>query len=1134
MNTTKAKLGASFKWLNATQFLGALNDNIFKLLMILFLIGLHGPSQASNVTALAGAVFVIPFLLFSAFAGKLADRFSKRDIIVATKIAELVCMTAGCVAFAFESVPALYVVLFIMASQSAFFGPSKYSIVPELVNNAQLSRANGLLETLTYLAIIAGTASAALLLKLTSYRFAPATLVCIGIAAVGLLASIPIRRTQPAEPTQGSSIAFVRDIFRTLWSIHRKRDLMLAVLASAYFLLIGAFIYINVIPYGMERLALDQDRSSYLFVIAAIGIGAGALAAAKLSGKNVELGIAPLAALALALSATGLGLVSRPLWIFVFIFLTGLSAGMFIVPVHAFIQLRSPTQRRGRVLAASGFLGWVGVLLASGLIWLFSNLFSMSASQIFIVLGVMTMALAIAMIILLPYFLARFICVLLCRLFFRINVAGLENIPSDKSALLVCNHVSWADALLVGVAQQRRIRFIMDKHFYNIKWLRPIYKLIGAIPISADDPPKKIVASLRRARAAMDAGFIVCIFAEGAMTRNGMMRAFKGGFERIIKNSDYQIIPTYIGGAWPTIFSHYHGRPLSTLPRRLPYRVGVLFGEPMPADSSAQQVHQKVTELSCDYFNNLKSSRKSLAEYFVQSARKNWSKPCISDSTGTAGDKRMNYGRTLVNTIALAGEIDKLTQPDEKVGILLPPSTAAAIVNLAATLLGRVVVNLNYTASEQARSSAITQCNIKRIITSRRFVEKIENLDTLPGLVFLEDIAGNITALSKIKAYLKARCVPRRFLTNSGKFGADDLATVIFSSGSSDRPKGIMLTHHNIISNIEATRMVVRIRNNDNLCAVLPFFHSFGFTCGLWLPLVAGVSAGFVADPLDGRAVGQCARENHSTVLFAPPTFLLSYIRRSECEDFASLRLVVAGAEKLKKQLSDAFEAKFSIRPLEGYGATELSPVVSLNLPDVQSDGVCHVGNKQDSVGHPLPGVAVRIVDTESGEPAAPGQRGLLMVKGPNVMAGYLDKEKETANLLKDGWYNTGDIAEIDADGFITITDRLSRFSKIGGEMVPHTGVEEAFLHALNTHEQVVAVTGVPHPKKGEELVVLYLDAAGQAEELHEIITKSNLPNIWKPRRNNYVKIDSMPLLGSGKLDLKRLKKMALAAKKDE
>jgi len=1123
------KLGGSFKWLNVTQFLGALNDNVFKLLIILFLIAAQSAEAASIITALAGAIFVIPFLLFSAFAGRLADRFSKRNIIISAKVAEGVIMLAGTAAFILKSAFGLYLVLFIMAAQSAFFAPAKYGIVPELVKKQQLSKANGSLEALTYLAIVIGTALGPFLTQATGGRFALMGLICFTISVIGFSTGLRIERTAPAGAKTSASVFFVKDICRTVWSIRRDKDLLLAVIASAYFLLIGGFIYSNLIPYGISHLGLSETQSGYLFVLAAMGIGTGAFWAGRLSGRTVEFGIVPLGAMGLTLSSAGLGLITARLYpTFVLVVLMGISAGLFIVPIHAFIQLRSPNQRRGEILATSSFLGWVGVLLASALIYCFTALWRMSASQVFMALGLMTLAPTLATIILLPDFLVRFICIVLTKLCYRIKVFGIENVPADKGVLLVSNHVSWVDPLFLGATQQRRIRFLMDKKFYRIWWLKPICKLMRVIPISAEDPPKKIITALKQARLAMDQGFVVCVFAEGAITRNAMLRSFRGGFERIMKGTDYNVVPVYIGGAWGSIFSYRHGKMLSRLPKKFPHPVSVHFGRPMPAGSSASKIRQKVTELACDYFDSLKSGRRSLAHRFVKIARKRWRKRCISDSTG----KKLNYGKTLVSAITLADEINKFTHRSDKIGILLPPSAAGAITNLAVTLLGKTSVNLNYTTGQQAMLSAIEQCGIETIISSRKFMEKAQIPVTLPGFVLLEDITKDINPRAKLKAFLKAQFMPMPLLVKKLRHNGDDLAAIIFSSGSSGRPKGVMLSHHNIISNIEAIKMVIQMKYTDDLCGVLPFFHSFGFNCGLWLPLISGVSVSYIANPLDGKMVGDSIRQNRTTILFSPPTFLTNYIRRSQRDDFKSLRLVVAGAEKLKKRLADSFQAKFGIRPLEGYGATELSPVVSLNIPDVEADGVYQIGTKPGTIGHPIPGVAVKIADLEGKGQLGIGQEGLLMVKGPNVMLGYLGMPEKTEQAIKDTWYNTGDIAKIDEDGFLTITGRLSRFSKIAGEMVPHIGIEQVYLDALNTDEQVVAVTGVPDTQKGEELIVFYLEEAGPPEKLNEIIKKSNLPNLWKPKRDNYIKIESIPLLGSGKLDIMKLKEIALKSKK--
>ena len=437
-------------------------------------------------------------------------------------------------------------------------------------------------------------------------------------------------------------------------------------------------------------------------------------------------------------------------------------------------------------------------------------------------------------------------------------------------------------------------------------------------------------------------------------------------------------------------------------------------------------------------------------------------------------------------------------------------------------------MNLNYTASQEGIRSAMAQCGIVTVITSRVFLEKLGTLPEFPAPLYVEELLAGLTAADKRRAFIKARLMPLRWFARPEGFDADRLATVIFSSGSTGEPKGVMLTHHNITSNLEAMRMVVRATRRDNICSALPFFHSLGFTGTLWLPLVSGFSATYHTNPLDGETIARVVRERQSTLLVATPTFLMAYLRRAKPEDFRSLRLVITGAEKLKPKLADSFQERFGIRPMEGYGATELSPVISLSLPDVEIDGIRQTGFREGSVGLPVPGVVVKIVDPESGASLPEGESGLIMVKGPNVMAGYLGKPEKTAEAVRGGWYVTGDIGRLDDLGFLHITDRLSRFSKIAGEMVPHGAVEDA-LHAKLGQTGVVAVTGVPDDKRGEKLVVVYAREAGDAETLHKLMTETDLPNLWKPGRDSYVAVEALPILGTGKLDLRGVKDAALA-----
>jgi acyl-[acyl-carrier-protein]-phospholipid O-acyltransferase/long-chain-fatty-acid--[acyl-carrier-protein] ligase len=545
----------------------------------------------------------------------------------------------------------------------------------------------------------------------------------------------------------------------------------------------------------------------------------------------------------------------------------------------------------------------------------------------------------------------------------------------------------------------------------------------------------------------------------------------------------------------------------------------------MPSTSSAGDVRTAVMELSSDYYQDLKASRRPLGHLLAQTARTGWNRFAVADSTG----KRLTYGQLLTAVVAFAEKLRPRMAGQDHIGLLLPTSVGGALVNLAVTLMGKTSVNLNFTASRESIRSAMEQCGLLTVIASKALLEKFPELPLPDNTLFVEDLAASLTDGDKTLAFLKARFLPLRWLAGVKGFSPDHIATVIFSSGSTGEPKGVMLSHHNIQSNIESLRTVFVSDPSDNVCAALPFFHSLGYTGVLWFPLLSGFSAVYHPNPLDGGVIAQLARENHSTLLFATPTFLMLYLRKARKEDFATLKYVVVGAEKLKERLAAAFEEKFGIRPLEGYGATELAPVAALSLPHAEGGGIRQAGWKEGSVGLPLPGVAMKIVDPDTGRPLPVGEEGLLLVKGPNVMVGYLNKPELTAEVIKDGWYHTGDMARIDKDGFVAITDRLSRFSKIGGEMVPHLGIEEALNQQLGATGQVLAIAGVPDEKKGEKLILLYTDEAGDASRIRQAVEAADIPNLWKPAPDACFRIEAIPVLGTGKVDLKALKEMAKA-----
>lgn len=519
------------------------------------------------------------------------------------------------------------------------------------------------------------------------------------------------------------------------------------------------------------------------------------------------------------------------------------------------------------------------------------------------------------------------------------------------------------------------------------------------------------------------------------------------------------------------------------------------------------------------------------ARRFLRMCRSNLRRPKVADSSGaelTGADLLM---RTWVLRRLLRRHV--LGQAEQCVGLLLPPSVGAVLANAALSLDRRIAINLNYTSSVDVINSCIRQSDIRHVLTSRRVMERLD-LDIRGDLVYLEDFRDKATWVDKLAAATVARLIPVTLLERwigLTRVESDDVLTVVFTSGTTGQPKGVMLSHRNIESNVEALDEVFDIRTTDVLMAILPLFHSFGYTVTLWTILTTGARAIYHHNPLDARQIGQLCRQHGVTILAAAPTFLRSYLKRCAPEDFATMEVLFVGAEKLPAELADAFEKKFGVRPLEGYGATELSPVAAGNVPASRGPGSVRQGSKPGTVGRPLPGIEAKVIDRETGEDLGCNRPGILLIKGPNVMKGYLGQPELTADVIRDGWYVTGDVAEVDAEGFVRITDRLSRFSKIGGEMVPHLRVEEAILSLLPQGEDIlqVAVTSIPDLRKGERLVVLHTGMDKPLAEVCRQLAVLGLPSLWLPSPDSFVQVDQLPVLGTGKLDLKRTKELAMS-----
>ena len=692
---------------------------------------------------------------------------------------------------------------------------------------------------------------------------------------------------------------------------------------------------------------------------------------------------------------------------------------------------------------------------------------------------------------------------LLARLLSRFRVYHADRVPAAGGCLVVCNHVSSIDRWLLRAACPR--------------WLTTV--------------PGGDTAAAAVARA-LDGGAAVLLFPEGATTPSGHLLPFGPHVEVILAatTADVPVVPACTDGLWGGVFSYFGGRVGWKRPRAFRPPVAVMFGLPLPKTRPAGDLRAAVHELTADCATRQSASLPLVHRQFVRNAvrLRNLFRPCVIDNS--AGEKILTWGKMFAAAVCVTGYLRPRIGAGPNVGVWLPTGLGGALANLAIAFLRKSSVNLNYTAGPDAVRSAVRQAGVRVVVTSKRFVLRFPlDLPADVTRIDLEDVLAGITKRQQTRAFLLAVLLPGwvvdRYALGLRRHAPDDVLTVVFSSGSTGEPKGVVLTHRNVGSNVDSAIRTIQISPSDRLVGVLPFFHSFGYTVCLWAPLVAAATAVYHPDPRGAKEVGQLVRKHAATLMLSTATFLRFYLRRCGADDFRSLRLLICGAEKLPVKLQDEFAAKFGVLPLEGYGCTELSPVVSTNLPPAVAGGVTEVCNARGTVGRPLIGVCVRAFTPDTRVPLPDGAEGVLCAKGPNVMAGYLDRPEKTRDVIRDGWYYTGDVGVVRADGFIQITGRVSRFAKSAGEMVPLERVEEELHDAHGSGgDRVLAVAAVPDEKRGERVVVLYLpELEGKMGDLLVSLTGRGLPNLWVPDLRDCYPVAALPLLGSGKLDLRRL-----------
>ncbi|MBF0122170.1 MAG: MFS transporter [Candidatus Omnitrophica bacterium] len=1119
----------SFKALLIAQFMGAITDSLLKVVVSLYAIQILLSSEAATrAVSIVGVLYILPFVIFSPFAGHLADRFSKRMVIIVMGLVK--------VAFALLASGALWTgnlwflcgTLFLFMVDSALFSPAKFGILPEMLHEEELSKGNGYIQLVTFVGIILGTAMGGLLFKPFNDHLYFIGLLMTFLALIGFGVSFAIRSEhQVSVKSQG----FLSGTWKALVGIRHDTGLWLTMLALAFFNFLGATFQMNILIYGAHVLSVGQIQISILLVAVSLGIAAGSVLAGVASEGKVELGLVPLGAIGITIMSFLLGFGGHFYAALAMLFILGVCAGFYTVPLNAFFQRWSPTEERGQYLSVLNMVSSFGSLLAGGFLWFFGGQLAIGSDKIFWIVAVLSAIATVYIVVTLPIALVRLVNWVLAHSVYKLRVVNSDQVPEEGGALLIANHISYVDAVLILAALKRPVRYIMYRGIYDLPIINLFCRVLKVIPIDRDEGPKAIARALLEARKAIENGELVCIFPEGVLTRTGNMLPFNKGFEHIMKGLNAPIIPLYLDNIWGSIYTFSHGKYFWKIPRLTLYPVSIVFGKPMPATSRTHHVRLAVQELGAEA-NILRGAwRKKLHLAFIDEVKRHPFKFCMADSMGA----RFIYSKVFAAAVAAAKVLfpadRRPKETNEMVGVLLPSSCMAAISNIAVAFAGKVPVNLNFTLSAEAFDSCIKQCNMRMVITSRSFLEKA-GISVRPEMVFLEDMKAKISAVKTGVYFLAAVLFPRWLLCNlfvrGDKLNVDDVATVIFSSGSTGEPKGVLLTHANVFSNIESLYQVFNIRREDTVVAALPFFHSFGFTATMCFPVGTAVGVVYHTNPLDASTIGKLTEKYKGTILMGTPTFMSAYVKKCSQEQFASVRMAVVGAEKLKEPLANAFQEKFGVTPFEGYGATELSPIVTVGFPSYVNDETMEqqVGHKFGKVGHPIPGVAVKAVDPDTFEIKGPNEEGLLLVKGANVMKGYLNNPGKTAEVLKDGWYITGDMATIDEDGFIKITDRLSRFSKIGGEMVPHIKVEENIMEALGATDPVVTVSSVADEKKGERLVVLHA-VDMDVDAMCESLARKGIPNLWIPKKDSFYRVEAIPVLGTGKTDLKRVKALA-------
>ncbi len=1113
----------SFSPLFGCQFFSAFNDNLLKNGLVALVVYVLARNDGASLVQLAGAVFILPSFLLSGIGGQLADRYDKALVARRLKFAEIFAALLSAVGFYLHSVPLLMGALGLFGSIAALFGPIKYGILPDHLKTEELPHGNALIEAATFLAILMGSIFGTKAVTSTS-NMLPLSGLIVVLSIACWLSARAIPSTKEAAPKlviQRNIFASTASLLQTLWP---SKKLWWGAIAVSWFWLVGAVTLPLLSTLVKNHLCGTDDLYVFALTLFSVGIALGSMAAAWMAHGRIILLPTPVAAILMGLFGVDLGLVAlhapqvpvTSIAAFLQTFsgarfavdLLGFSAagGLFIVPVFAAVQSWAGVECRARVIAAVNVLSAV-FMVAGALGAAAIQSFGVSEPAVMILLGIANLLFAFLICWRLRVNVLADALSILYRAVFRMEVRGYENVAkAGSNAIFALNHVSFLDAGLALSLTDCNPVFAIDHSIAQRWWVKPWLHLANAMPL---DPTKPMAT--RALINAVKAGHSLVIFPEGRLTVTGSLMKVYDGAGLIAEKSEAFILPVRIDGLHATPFSRLSRRQVR---RRWFPKVVVTILPPVKLDVPKGLTGKKrriaagaaLYTVMSDLIYQTTPSNRTLPEAVIAAAREQGASQIALEDPITG---EFTYKKLLISASILGKKIMPYAQEGKALGILLPTSNVTASVILATASAGRVPAMLNFSAGAGNLTSACRAAKLEAVLTSRKFISEarlepiLSALREVAQVVYLEDIKEKISAWDKAVGLLGWN---RPLVHRS----PDDPAVILFTSGSEGTPKGVVLSHRNILTNAAQAAARIDFGRNDIAFNVLPLFHSFGLTAGLVLPLVWGLRTYLYPTPLHYRIIPVLVYNTNATLLFGTDTFLAGYAKNANAYDFRSLRYVMAGAERVKDSTRFLWMEKFGLRILEGYGVTETSPVLAFNTP---------MFNKFGTVGRMMPGIETRLEPVPGIEDGA-----RLFVKGANVMLGYLRAENPgVIEPLGDGWYDTGDIVSIDAEGFVTIRGRAKRFAKIGGEMVSLAAVEA--LAATLWPTSAVATVALPDPKKGERIVLVTNHPEASRQELLDHMRHYGATELMIPAQIKIVA--SIPLLGSGKTDYPAVAKLA-------